>query len=80
MMRMSNEHDNPKKLFKEQDDLVVSTEKSAEEADEKVTSVRRSEVTSIAPDDINWNNVYLGKQHGLHSIKPEIDSRKKRIV
>jgi hypothetical protein len=80
MMRIRNEHDNPKKVFKEQDDLVVPTEKSPEEADDKMTSVRRSEVTSIAPDDINWNNVYLGKQHGLHSIKPEIDSRKRRIV
>jgi hypothetical protein len=61
---------NPKRIFKEQDDLIVSREKQPG-APDKLVSIKRSEIISVAPDDINWNNVYAGKTGGLHSIKPE---------
>ena len=75
-MDKKTEHNNPKKTFKEQDDLVVPGKK-APEAAEKLTSIRRPEITSIAPDDINWSKIYVGKQHGLHSNKPGVDHRKR---
>ncbi len=78
-MQDKSRHDDPLRVFKPQDDLVVSKEKPTVRPDD-LASVRRSEITSIVPDDINWNNVFLGKKHGLHSIKPETDSRKKGIV
>jgi len=74
-----SKHDNPLRVFKPQDDLVVSREMPPVRPDE-LTSIRRNEIASIAPDDINWNNIFLGKKHGLHSIKPETDSRKKGII
>lgn len=75
-MREKKEHNNPQKTFKEQDDLVVERKKLPVEEDE-LASTRRSEITSIVPDDINWNNIYAGKQHGVHSTRPEPGSRKK---
>ena len=69
-------HNNPQKIFKEQDDLVVErTEPSIDRED--LASIRHSEITSIVPDDINWNNIYAGKQHGIHSTKPEPGAEKK---
>ncbi|MBI5117420.1 hypothetical protein HZA56_13165 [Candidatus Poribacteria bacterium] len=78
-MERKGEHNNPKKIFREQDDLVIPSKKSLEGSD-KVTSIRRSEITSIAPEDINWNNIYLGKKHGLHSTKPGVDSQRKGTI
>ncbi len=78
-MQDKTKHDDPLRVFKPQDDLVVSKEKPTVRPDDLV-SLRRDEITSIAPDNINWNNVFLGKRHGLHSIKPEADSRKKGII
>ena len=75
-MNARDERNNPKRIFKEQDDLVISR-KETTPATDKLSSIRRSEITSIAPDDINRNNIYAGKQHGLHSAKPEVGSRKK---
>ncbi len=75
-MEKKDEHNNPKRIFKEQDDLVIPGKKLPVGTD-KVTSIRPSEITSVAPDDINWNNIYLGKKHGLHSAKPDLDSRRK---
>lgn len=77
MMAKKEKHDNPKRLFKEQDDLVVSG-KENQITPEKVISIRRSEVTSTAPEEIDWNNIYLGKQHGLHSTRPEAAPRRKK--
>ena len=77
-MRDKKEVNNPKNIFKEQDDLVVPGGKMPVEKEE-LTSIRRSRITSIVPDDMNWDNIYVGKQHGLNSIKPQVDSRKKRI-
>ncbi len=74
-MNSRKEHNNPKKLFREQDDLVVSPRDIAEVVENKISSVRESHLTSIVPDETNWNNIYVGKQHGIHSIKPEADSR-----
>ncbi len=73
------EYNNPKKLFKEQDDLVAPSKEPPEEPG-KLASVRRSELTSVAPDDINWGNIFCGKQHGLQSGKPEIESRKLETI
>jgi hypothetical protein len=67
------EHNNPQRVFKEQDDLVVENRPLPYERD-KLTSIRRSQLTSIAPDDVNWNNIYAGKQHDVHSGKPAPDS------
>jgi hypothetical protein len=69
-MAEKKDHNNPRRMFKEQDDLVVSREKEPVGPD-KLLSIRRSEVTSIAPDDIKWDNIYAGKTGGLHSIKSE---------
>jgi hypothetical protein len=66
---------NPQKIFKEQNDLVVQKEKMPVERDD-LTSIRRSDITSIVPDDINWSNIYVGKQHGVHSIKPDPNPKK----
>ncbi len=69
---------NPKRVFKEQDNLIVSRKNEPGGAD-KLVSIRRSELTSTAPDDINWSSIYAGKTGGLHSIKPETGyPRKKR--
>ena len=76
-MHEKNEHNNPRKSFKEQDDLLVNSKRLLDSAD-KLISIRRSEITSTAPDDMNWNNIYAGKQHGVHSTKPAVDSRRKR--
>jgi hypothetical protein len=73
------EHNNPLKTFKEQDDLVVPSKQLPAAAD-RLASIRHSEVTSTVPDDINWNNIYLGKRHGLHSIKHEEGPRKRGLV
>lgn len=70
------ERNNPRSIFKEQDDLVVARPRLPVGGDE-LASIRRSGITSIVPDDINWNNIYVGKQHGLHSTKPEPDSDRK---
>jgi hypothetical protein len=78
-MERKDEHNNPQKIFKEQDDLVIPSKESPAGSD-KVTSIRRSEITSVAPDDVNWNNMYLGKKHGLHSARPEVDSRRKETI
>jgi hypothetical protein len=78
-VNVKRERNNPQKIFKEQDDLVVSGKETQTEAD-KLSSIRYSEITSIAPDDIDWNNIYVGKQHGLHSVKPEVSSRKKERI
>jgi len=72
------DRNNPKKIFKEQDDLIVSREKEHIGPD-KLMSVRQSDITSIAPDDINWDNVYAGKTGGLHSIKPETGFPRKEM-
>lgn len=71
------DYNNPKRIFKEQDDLIVSR-KNEPVGPDKLISVRRSEITSIAPDDINWDNIYAGKTGGLHSIKPEAGFPPKR--
>ena len=76
-MHEKDKHNNPRKTFKEQDDLVVPGKKSSD-SEETLTSIRRSEITSIAPDDMNWNNIYAGKQHGVHSTKPAVDSRRRK--
>ena len=78
-MNTKHGRNSPRKVFKEQDDLVVSG-KEAPISAEKLRSVRQSEITSIAPDDIDWNNIYAGKRHGLHSVKPEVSSRKKETI
>ena len=78
-MGTKHEHNNPQRIFKEQDDLVVSGRETPTD-EGKLTSVRQSEITSIAPDDINWNNIYVGKQHGLNSVKPKISSRKEENI
>ena len=75
-MGTKREHNNSQRIFKEQDELVVSGGQKPIRKD-KLISIRQSEITSIAPDDINWNNIYIGKQHGLHGVKPEISSQKK---
>ncbi len=69
-------HNNPKKIFKEEDNLVVLGN-DPPSAEQKLASIRRSEITSTAPDDINLDKIYVGKQHGLHSTRREIDSRKR---
>ena len=75
-MKDKKERNNPQRIFKEQDDLVVQGEKPLIERDE-LTSIKQAEITSTAPDDINGNNIYAGKQHGLHSTKPETEQKKK---
>ena len=77
-MGEKKDKNNPKKIFREQDDLVVSREKMPGSAD-GLTSIRHSEIASIVPDDMNWNNIYFGRQHGLHSTKPGEDSKKKEL-
>jgi len=75
-MKNKKDRNNRQRISKEQDDLVVQGEKPLIESD-KLTSIRQAEITSTVPDDINWNDIYVGKQHGLHSIKPNTDSKKK---
>ncbi|RJP66350.1 MAG: hypothetical protein C4532_16185 [Candidatus Abyssobacteria bacterium SURF_17] len=75
-MRATNEHNNPKRIFREQDDRVAPSKEKPDGA-EKLMSIRRSELTSIVPDDINWGNIYYGKQHGLHGAKRHIVSGNK---
>jgi len=77
MMDKKEKHDNPKKLFKEQDDLVVPG-RGADIAPDRVVSIRRSEITSTAPDEIDWNKIYIGKQHELHSTRPETPPRREK--
>jgi hypothetical protein len=72
------EVNNPKNLFKEQDDLVVPGGKMPVEK-EDLASIGPSRISSIVADDMNRDNIYVGKQHGLHSVKPDVDSRRKRI-
>ncbi|GAB4337088.1 MAG: hypothetical protein Kow0099_10380 [Candidatus Abyssubacteria bacterium] len=73
------EHNNPKRIFREQDDRVAPDRPPAIEP-QTIASVRRSELASIAPDDINWGNIFCGKQHGLESVKPEMESRKRETI
>ena len=73
-MHEDRRQNNPKKVFEEQDDLVAPSRKLPAGAD-IITSVRQSDVISTAPDDIDWNKVYAGKQHGLYSVKREPGSR-----
>jgi hypothetical protein len=75
-MKSKKEHNNPQRIFKEQDDLVVQGKKPLIQRDE-LTSIRQSEITSTVPDDKNWGNIYVGKQHGLYSTKRNTDSKKK---
>ena len=72
-MAERKDYNSPKKIFREQDDLIVSREQKPI-GPEKLVSIRQSEMISIAPDNINWNNIYSGKTGGLHSIKPEAGS------
>jgi len=69
------DHNNPQRIFKEQDDLIVSRE-SKPIGPDKLISIRRSELTSIAPDDINWDHIYAGPSRAPHNIKRETDDSK----
>ena len=75
-MKNEKERNNPQKIFKEQDDLVVQNEKPLIKREE-LTSLKQAEITSTVPDDMNWNNIYVGKQHGIHSIRSTTDRKKK---
>ena len=76
-MAEKDERNTQGKLFKEQDDLVVSKEKKPV-TPESLLSIRRSELTSMAPDDINWNKIFVGKNGGIESIKSGTDLPKKK--
>jgi hypothetical protein len=69
-MIKKKQYNSPNKLFKEPDELIRSR-KNVPVGPVKLISIRRSEIMSIAPDDINWDNIYSGKTAGLHSIEPE---------
>ena len=52
---------NPKKIFREKGGIETS-EKKFPAGMNDFSSVRRSEITSIAPDEINWGKIYTGKR------------------
>jgi len=71
-MRKESDHNNPKRIFKEKGGIGIPGKNPAIGRD-NLTSIRHSEITSIAPDDINWNKIYAGKQKGPKRGKPESD-------
>ncbi len=77
-MSDKNKLNNPQKTFKEQDALVIPGERKPVEVErEELTSIRDSEIISIVPADIDWSKIYIGKQHGLYTARPEVESPKK---
>jgi integrase len=75
-MNKKEQNKGPEMEREELDDIVMPGEKSPI-LDDNLSAIRRSEIISIAPDDIDWNNIYFGKDRGLHSIEPSEEPRRK---
>lgn len=65
-MTKEKEFNNPQKVFKNKEG-VEPPEKKVVGTRIDLTSIRTSEITSIVPDNINWNKIFAGKKKGLKS-------------
>lgn len=74
-VRKPKDYNNPKRIFKEKGGVELPGKKSSFGSD-GLTSIRCSEVTSIVPDDVNWNKIYAGKQRAPLRPKPGTDPRR----
>jgi len=66
------------RLPKEPDGLIRSQD-HIPAGPKELISIRRAEIISIAPDSINWDNIYSGKTAGLQSIKPTTWASRKEV-
>ena len=64
-MREKKELNNPKPIFEEKGGIDIPGGKWSD-GRARLTSIRRSEVTSIVPDDMNWNKIFAGRPGGPH--------------
>ena len=74
-MREKKEHNNPKNVVGERGGVALPGKKSAI-AEDSLTSIRYSEITSIVPDDMNWNKIYVGKKGEPQKREPGEKPRK----
>jgi len=74
-MRENKDFSNPKGVFKEKG-AVGMPEKKIPSGINEVASIRRSELTSMAPDDVNRSKIYIGKLPAPRKPNPEKDAGK----